>query len=192
MEGGDPLTCHHGRDVRMPLFVCHANCCRSVLAEYLYRSLGGQALSAGVEAGSELNDRAAGMLQCWGIDAAGHRPRQLTRELCDAADAIFAMGPHHLARVLAEHGWDLAGKSYLFADPFSLPGGFAGGEFLVYDPSFDHRAPQELTREFAWFPRRVAEIRVALQESGEGAPLVPASRYLGRLEELLQSARTAG
>ena len=97
------------------------------MAEYLYRSLGGMALSAGVEVGDELNDRAAGMLRCWGIDATGHRPRRLTRELCDAAGAIFAMGPLYLGRLLAEHGWDLAGKCYLFADPFSRPGRVRGG-----------------------------------------------------------------
>jgi protein-tyrosine-phosphatase len=33
----------------VPLFVCYANCCRSVLAKYLYESLfpGSRALSAG-------------------------------------------------------------------------------------------------------------------------------------------------
>jgi hypothetical protein len=155
------------------------------MAEYLYRSLGGMALSAGVEVGAELNDRAAGMLRCWGIDATGHRPRRLTRELCEAAGAIFAMGPLYLGRLLAEHGWDLAGKCYLFADPFSLPAGFAAGEFLVRDPSFDPRPPEELTREFAWFRRRVAEIRANLKEGrAERSRVVPASQYLGLLEEL--------
>jgi hypothetical protein len=156
------------------------------MAEYLYRSLGGMALSAGVEVGAELNDRAAGLLRCWGIDATGHRPRRLNRELCEAADAIFAMGPSYLARTLAKHGWDLAGKIYLFADPFSLPAGFAAGEFLVRDPSFDARPTEELIREFAWFRRRVAEIQAALEEgSAERNRLVPASRYLGPLEEML-------
>jgi Low molecular weight phosphotyrosine protein phosphatase len=181
-------ACHHGRDVPVPLFVCHANCCRSVIAEYLYQSLGSMALSAGVEVGDELNDRAAGMLRCWGIDATGHRPRQLTRELCQAAGSIFVMGPLYLGRLLGEHGWDLAGKCYLFADPFTVPAGFAAGEFLVRDPSFDMRSPEELTREFAWFQRRVGEIRAALEEGGaDGSRLVPASRYLPLLDALLRA-----
>jgi protein-tyrosine-phosphatase len=171
---------------RVPLFVCHANCCRSVIAEYLYRSQGGRALSAGVVAGPELNDRAAAMLRCWGIDATGHRPRKLTRKLCEEADAIFAMGPFYLARLLWEHGRDLAAKCHLFANPFDLPAGFAAGEFLVRDPSFDSAPPEALTREFAWFPERVAQIRASLEAGAEPGRLVPASRYLGALEEILR------
>ena len=170
---------------RIPLFVCHANCCRSVLAEYLYRSQGGRAFSAGVVAGPELNDRAAAMLRCWGIDATRHRPRKLTRQLCEDADAIFVMGPLYLARMLEEHGRDLAAKSYLFADPFDMPAGFTAGEFLVRDPSFDTAPPEELTREFAWFPERVAQIRASLEAPpAEPGRLVPASRYLGALERI--------
>ena len=47
-----------------PLFVCHANCCRSVLARYLYEHLcaGAPALGAGVAAGDVINDRAERML----------------------------------------------------------------------------------------------------------------------------------
>jgi hypothetical protein len=171
----------------VPLFVCHANCCRSVMAEYLYRSLGSVALSAGVEVGAELNDRAAGMLRCWGIDATEHRPKRVTREMCEDAGAIFVMGPSYLARLLGEHGWDLAWKCYLFADPFSVPDGFAAGEFLVHDPSFDMRPPEELIREFAWFRRRVAEIQANLEEEGpESKRLVPATRYSGLLEDMLR------
>jgi protein-tyrosine-phosphatase len=173
--------------VPVPLFVCHANCCRSVMAEYLYRNLGGRALSAGVVAGPELNDRADAMLRRWGIDATGHRPQRTTRELCESADAIFVMGPLYLAQVLAEHGWDLAGKSYLFADPFRVPDGFAAGEFLVRDPSWDMQPPEQLTREYAWFRERVAEIRASLGAAGPPpGRLVPASRYRGALEEMVR------
>jgi len=67
-----------------PLFVCHANCCRSVLACYLYRHLcnGAPALSAGLDVGERISDRAEGMLREWGIDASAHRPVQLSRNLC--------------------------------------------------------------------------------------------------------------
>ena len=53
-----------------PLFVCHANCCRSVLACYLYRHLcnNAPALSAGLEVGDRINDRAQRMLREWGIE----------------------------------------------------------------------------------------------------------------------------
>jgi len=153
------------------------------MAEYLYRQLTGTAaLSAGVEVGEQINDRAAAMLSCWGIDAHRHRPRRLDRALCDQADAIFTMGPLYLARVLRRLGRDLASKSYLFADPFVVPPGFEQDAFLVYDPSFDPRAPDELVREFAWFRGRVAEVHRALV-SGRPA-LVPASRYLDRLDAL--------
>jgi protein-tyrosine-phosphatase len=167
----------------VPLFVCHANCCRSVLARYLYENLcpGAPALSAGVEVGDEINDRAAAMLRSWGIDPAGHRPRQIDRPLCDRADSIFLMGPEYLRRLLAEHGEDLAAKAYLFADPFSLPRSFRRDEYLVYDPSFDDRPVAALLREFAWLRERVVQIHEALQ--GRGRALVPAERYreiLGR------------
>ena len=59
-----------------PLFICYANCCRSVLAYYLYRHLHADdpALSAGLVVGECINDRALGMLRHWGIDASGHCP----------------------------------------------------------------------------------------------------------------------
>jgi protein-tyrosine-phosphatase len=166
----------------VPLFVCHANCCRSALAHYLYEHLcpGASALSAGVEAGDALNDRAAALLRCWGADPGGHRPRQLDRALCDAADGIFLMGPEYLRRLLAEYGADLAAKAYLFADPFRLPRSFRCGGYLVYDPSFDDRPVAELLREFRWFRQRVRQIHAALHDNGRA--LVPASCYLPLLE----------
>ncbi|MCI0463044.1 MAG: hypothetical protein L0Z62_39355 [Gemmataceae bacterium] len=164
-----------------PLFVCHANCCRSVLAGYLYEHLfpGAHALHAGVEAGEQINERAAAMLSRWGIDAGGHSPHQLTRALCDRADGVFLMGPEYLRRLLDEYGDDLAGKAYLFADPFSTPKSFRRGEYLVDDPSFDSRSVGTLIREFEWFRERVSQIHDALW--GKGKPLVPAARYLSVL-----------
>src|SRR5712691_1111156 len=89
-----------------PLFVCHANCCRSVLAYYLYRHLcnNAPALSAGLEVGERINDRAERMLREWGIDASAHRPLKLSRDLCAEASAIFTMGPSYLRRVIWEYG----------------------------------------------------------------------------------------
>ena len=161
-----------------PLFVCHANCCRSVLACYLYRHLCNQAPadSAGVEAGERINDRAERMLAGWGIDASDHRPQQLSRILCTEATAIFVMAPSYLHRVAAEYGEDLADKAYLFADPFTKPLSLGQGEYTVADPSFDSRPTAELMKEFEWMRERVLQIRLALL--GDGKSLVPLSAYL--------------
>ena len=160
-----------------PLFVCHANCCRSVLACYLYRHLCNKAsaLSRGLDAGELINDRAERMLQEWGIDVRAHRPLKLSRDVCAEANAIFVMGPSYLHRMVWEYGEDLADKAYLFADPFTRPVSFGNGEYKVFDPSFDNRPTSELVKEFAWMRERVLQIRLALL--GDGGRLVPSSEY---------------
>jgi protein-tyrosine-phosphatase len=106
-----------------PLFVCHANCSRSVLACYLYRYLcnNAPARSAGLEPGQRITGRVETLLREWGIDASRHRPSKVSRALCMEADAIFVMAPSYLHRLLWECGEDHASKAYLFADPFSKP-----------------------------------------------------------------------
>ena len=175
---GSP-NCRSGAiDVETPLFLCYANCCRSVLAYHLYRHLhtDAPALSAGLHAGDCINDRALGMLRYWGIEAGRHCPRQLDRELCDQADAIFVMAPAHLRRLLGQYGEDLDRKAYLFADPFSLPQSFPPGAYKVFDPSFDPRPVEALVRACHWMRERVGQIGLSLR--GGGADLVAASRYL--------------
>lgn len=161
-----------------PLFVCHANCCRSVLAYYLYRHLCNNppARSAGLEPGERVNDCAERLLREWGIDASGHCPSKLSRDLCLEADAILVMAPSYLHRLVWEYGEDLANKAYLFADPFSKPVSFGNGEYKVRDPSFDNRPTSELLQEFRWMRERVLQIRLALL--GDGRRLVPVSEYL--------------
>lgn len=161
-----------------PLFVCHANCCRSVLACYLYRHLcsNAPAQSAGLEPGERISDRAQALLREWGIDASRHRPSKLSRDLCMEADAIFVMAPSYLHRLIWEYGEDHANKAYLFADPFSRPMSFDNGEYKVHDPSFDGRPTRELLQEFAWMRERVLQIRLALL--GDGGRFVPVSEYL--------------
>jgi protein-tyrosine-phosphatase len=163
--------------VATPLFICYANCCRSVLAYYLYRHLhpDDPALSAGLYPGECINDRALGILKHWGIDASGHCPRQVDREVCNQADAIFVMVPAHLRRLLRLYGEDLDRKTYLFADPFSLPRSFPRGAYKVYDPSFDARPVEELVQACSWMRERVQQIGVALR--GEGRILIAASLY---------------
>jgi protein-tyrosine-phosphatase len=166
----------------LPLFVCHANCCRSAMAQYLYENLnpGTFALSAGVEPGEVINEKALGMLRIWGIDASDHQPRRLDRSLCQRADAIFVMGPEYLHRILSEYGPSFAKKSYLFADPFTLPISFLNGAYMVRDPSFDPTPSESLIPEFSWFRERVVQIHGAM--NSEGKVLVPASQYMPLLE----------
>jgi protein-tyrosine-phosphatase len=168
--------------VETPLFVCYANCCRSVLAHYLYRHLHaeGPALSAGLYPGECINDRALRMLRHWGIDASGHSPQQLNRELCDQADAIFVMAPAHLHRLLSLYGEDLDQKTYLFADPFSQPRSFHRGAYKVYDPSFDGRSIEALVQACLWMRERVQQIVQAMQNGGK--TLVAASQYRGLIQ----------
>jgi protein-tyrosine-phosphatase len=148
-----------------------------VLARYLYEHLcGTPALSAGLDAGERINDRAERMLQAWGIDASGHRPQTVSRELCQRADAVFVMGPSYQHRLVRDYGADLAAKTYLFADPFTKPATFSRGEYHVADPSFDNRPASQLVEEFAWMLERVVQIRDAL--AGNGPRLVPLSDYL--------------
>lgn len=116
------------------------------------------------------------MLRAWHIEASGHRPTKLTAGLCHDAHAIFVMAPPHVHRLLSEYGEEHANKTYLFADPFSKPGSFGNGEYVVCDPSFDNRRTNELLTDFTWMRERVLQIRLALL--GEGPRLVPAAEYL--------------
>jgi protein-tyrosine-phosphatase len=130
-----------------------------------------------MDPGEQINDRAERLLRAWGIDASGHRPMKVSRELCIEADAIFVMGPSYLHRLVWEYGEDHACKAYLFADPFSKPVSFSAREYTVRDPSFDNRPTCELVQEFSWMRQRVLQIRAAL--NGGSPRLIPASDYLG-------------
>jgi len=75
------------------LFVCHANICRSPMAERLARHAGADivALSAGTHAldGAPMHPGAAAILREWGVDAAGFASRALTADLVAGADLIL-------------------------------------------------------------------------------------------------------
>lgn len=169
----------------VPLFVCHANCSRSVLAHCLYLHLtGSPALSAGLIPGSVPAPRAVALLRHWGITGAErHRATQLTRELCDQAGAIFTMGPLYTRRLLLDYGWDLAKKTFLFADPFTPPVEFRNGEYIVSDPGFDDRPLWQVAPDYAWFRERVLAIRLAMLGYGPRR-LIPAEDYLGVLAQV--------
>ena len=164
----------------IPLFVCHANCSRSMMAAHLFRDIArALALSAGMEVGEQPAARALEMLAYWGMVASAHRPRQIDRAVCDQASAIFVMAAPYLRRLLIEYGEDLGVKSYLFADPFTRPVCFARREYAVNDPTWEIRAVSHLCAEHAWMRDRVAQINEALH--GRGRPLVPATDYLNLL-----------
>ena len=165
----------------VPLYVRHANCCRSVLASYLYRHLcpATTVLSAGLDPGERTSDTALAMLARWGVDATGHQPTKLDRRRCEEASAILVMAPPYVRRLLLEYGHDLANKTYLYGDPFTRPESFRP-EHTVPDPSFDPRPTEERVEQFNWMRERTLQIRQSLR--GEGRPLVAASSYLNLLE----------
>lgn len=167
----------------IPLFVCHANCCRSVLASYLYQHLCPATLvrSAGLDPGERTSDTALAMLALWGVDATGHQPTKLDRRRCEEATAIFVMAPPYVRRLLLEYGHDLANKTYLYGEPFTRPRSFAP-EHTVPDPSFDPHPTQELVERFSWMRERTLQIRQSLL--GHGRPLVAASSFLNLLETI--------
>lgn len=97
------------------LAVCTGNICRSPMVEYALREaldqagLGDRAEVASVgttrwEVGNSIDPRAGDLLRRHGIDAAGHRARQLDEQELHRADLVLALDRDHvgpLQRVLA-------------------------------------------------------------------------------------------
>ncbi|MCJ7725328.1 MAG: low molecular weight protein arginine phosphatase [Acidimicrobiia bacterium] len=91
---------------RRVLFVCTGNLCRSPMAAAIAtaRHEGGDVVfeSAGVQAivGAPATSTAVAACREIGVEASGHRSRQLDREMAEAADRIFVMTGSHRAAVL--------------------------------------------------------------------------------------------
>lgn len=87
------------------LLVCVGNICRSPTAEYLLRHrLGDASLhisSAGLGALEDhpMDATAASLLLEHGIDASGHRGRQLSTSMLRDADLVLVMEREHAARI---------------------------------------------------------------------------------------------
>jgi protein-tyrosine-phosphatase len=92
--------------MKMVLFVCTGNTCRSPMAEALFNHRKGdmewEARSAGVFAasGSPASANAIEALRELGIDLSGHRSQPLTGELVGQAKLIVAMTENHRAHIL--------------------------------------------------------------------------------------------
>jgi arsenate-mycothiol transferase len=77
------------------LFVCVSNAGKSVMAQHLMRHAAGDsinALAAGTNAKTSVNDLSRQAPAELGIDISGHRPTQLTAELIHAADLVVIVG----------------------------------------------------------------------------------------------------
>lgn len=110
------------------LFVCTGNTCRSPMAEGLFRKALGKrpgwtVRSAGVAAsvGSKESRDTAKVLEKRGASLTSFRSQQVSRELIEQADAVFAMTCSHLA-VLEDEFPDFVDKFYLVGD-FAEDGG---------------------------------------------------------------------
>lgn len=93
------------------LFVCHGNICRSVMAEYVFRHMAGQAGAADrffvdsaavsrEEIGNAIYPPARRELQQRGVPIGSHRARQITKQDLQKFDRIYYMDSSN-ARYLA-------------------------------------------------------------------------------------------
>src|SRR5687767_7302732 len=131
------------------LFVCTGNTCRSPMAQAIAREVASERGLGDVEVGSagtsawEGAPASDGSLLIGiehGLDLSQHRARQLTREIIESSDIVFAMSPHHLERIESLGG---VGKAHLLTG-FASHGtsGRAisdpvGGELEIYRATFD-------------------------------------------------------
>lgn len=80
------------------LFVCVHNAGRSQMAEAFLNALAVEwglpirALSAGTQAGTEINPMAVAVMEEIGVSMEGQHPKMLTQEMADQADRIITMG----------------------------------------------------------------------------------------------------
>jgi arsenate reductase (thioredoxin) len=102
------------------VFVCVANSGRSVMAERLFRQAADgrhQARSAGSEPGVAAHPQVIETLREIGVDASGHRPRRLDREVLDWADVAVSTCSEEVCPVTP----GVRRISWEFPDPKGLP-----------------------------------------------------------------------
>jgi len=85
------------RRVSRIVFVCKGNICRSAYAEYRLRSIGGHAISAGLDAdtGKPANDRAMQVAGRFGIDMLEHHSTHISQAELSDRDLLVAFEPSH-------------------------------------------------------------------------------------------------
>ena len=118
---------------RRLLFVCTGNIARSAAAELLARArgagLGLEYDSAGVGAlvGSGLADDVVAAVRERGVDASGHRAKQATRAVVDAAGLILVAEAEHRGWLLEE--WpDLVHRVALLREAAAVASGYSLAE----------------------------------------------------------------
>ena len=118
------------------LFICHANICRSFIAQELMKKLlpRAEVFSRGLYVDPELSvpQKVLDFLADQKIMPAPHRPVQLTEQDLQQADLIFCMEPQHMDKLADRYAqytdklWllnDFAfGKETPVVDPISLSG----------------------------------------------------------------------
>ena len=118
------------------LFICHANICRSFMAQELTKKYlpGAEAFSRGlyVDPGLQVPEKITRFLAGCGISPKPHTPTQLTQTDLEQADLIFCMEPQHQEKLLDRYAqytdkiWLLYafafGKPKAIDDPIGLTG----------------------------------------------------------------------
>jgi protein-tyrosine-phosphatase len=129
------------QSVKRILFVCTGNSCRSVMAQWLLRSLlqraGLESIdveSAGVFAveGMEPTRETQRVLQESGIDCSGHRARGVASGMVEAADLILVMEQFHLEEL--ERRFPAAREKVHLLRPFGLSPGERPATVNIPDP----------------------------------------------------------
>ncbi len=114
------------------LVVCTGNSCRSPMARYMLahmlEGMAAEVSSAGTDApvGRPAADNAVAVLYDVGLDLTGHRARQLTPAMLEAADLVLVMEEYHRQRI-SEMAPNAAAKTKLLLS-------YAGREERVDDP----------------------------------------------------------
>jgi len=101
------------------LFICHANVCRSFMAQEILKHILPQAevFSRGMYVDSEIAvpEKVRAFLLKQGLSPVSHQPKQLSAADLETADFVFCMEPEHLDR-LCDHYAQYMDKMWLLND----------------------------------------------------------------------------
>lgn len=123
--------------MKLVLFICTGNTCRSPMAAAIYNKLAQErglkdirAESAGLAAfeGDPASENAVAALREIGIDISGHRARRVTHRIIEESSEIICMAPPHRAALLSRFP-QAAGKLSLLGDGIPDP---YGGDLAAY------------------------------------------------------------